>query len=108
MRLRMLEVDPQQACALVAKELTKLGVKPDRGKGGMTGNTIRHWCDHVASDVARLGAAAMVYDTMFTDEEVERFRALSPAMAQALALASLGQYVRAIFPELRVVADKPS
>ena len=108
MRLLMLEVDPKQARALVAQELTKLGVKPSRGKGGITGNTVRHWCDEVDSDVARTGTAAIMYDMMFTDEEVKRFSALSPAKARAFALASLRQYVRAIFPELSAVADKPS
>ena len=59
MRLQMLEVDPQQACALVAKELTKLGVKPDRGRGGITGNTVRHWCDHVAGRRLEANATAI-------------------------------------------------
>ena len=108
MRLRMLGIDPTQACALVAKELTKLGIKPDRGVGGITGNTIRHWCDHVASDVARHGPAAFMYDMMFMEEAVQRFRALPPAEAPALALASLRQYIQTIFPELRIGADKPS
>jgi hypothetical protein len=108
MRLRQLNLDPKRAYALVAKELTKLGVRPGRGKSAITANTIRHWCDEVASDVSRLGTAAMMYDMMFMPEENERFEVLSPAEAQRFALGSLRRYVQEIFPELRTTAEKPS
>ena len=108
MRLQKLGLDPKQACALVAKELTQLGVRSERGPGSITANTVRHWCDDVASDVSRHGTAAIMYDSMFTDEENKRFHALPPAKAQPFALTSLRHYVQQIFPALRPTADKPS
>ena len=107
MRLRKLDLDPKQACALVAKELAKLGVRPQRGTNAITANTVRHWCDDLANDVGRHGTAAIVYDTMFTTEENKRFDALPPAKAQAFALASLRNYVQAIFSTPRPTAEKP-
>jgi hypothetical protein len=108
MRLRKLPLDPKRARALVAKELTKLGVRPERGRDAITANTVRHWCDDVASDVSRLGIAAIIYDNMFTDEENKRFHALSSAEAKNVALGSLRLYVQEIFPELRVAPVESS
>ena len=108
MRLRKTGLDPKQACALVAKDLAKLGVRPQRGTNAITANTVRHWCDDLASDVGRHGTAAMVYDPMFTAEENKRFDALPAAKAQHFALASLRQFVQETFPQLRATAEKPS
>ena len=108
MRLIKLELDPEQARELVAKELIKLGVRPERGKGDITANTVRHWCDEVASDVGRRGAAAIMYDMIFSEDENKRFHARSPADAQAFAFASLLRYVELIFPALRATTEKPS
>jgi hypothetical protein len=108
MRLRKIDLDPKQAYALVAKELTQLGVRSERGPGSITADTVRHWCDDVDSDVGRLGTAAIMYDMMFTAEERKRFDALPRAKAQSFALASLRHYVQQIFPALHPTADKPS
>ena len=108
MRLRKTGLDPKQAYALVAKDLAKLGVRPQRGTNAITANTVRHWCDEVASDVGRHGTAATVYDPMFTAEEDTRFDALPPAKAQLFALASLRQFVQENFPPLPATAEKPS
>jgi hypothetical protein len=108
MRLRKSGLDPKQACALVAKELTKLSFKLERGKGDITANTIRHWCDDVESDLGRRGTAAMTYDMMFSEEENKRFHSLSAADARAFAFASLRRYIELIFPALRPTAGKPS
>jgi hypothetical protein len=108
MRLRKLGLDPKQAFTLVAKELTSLGVRPERGKHAITANTVRHWCDDVASDVSREGTAAIMYDKTFTDDENERFRALPPADAKKFTLGTLRQYVQKIFPELLKPPEKPS
>jgi hypothetical protein len=108
MRLRKLDLDPKQAFALVAKELTKLGVRLERGKGAITVNTVRHWCDDVENDVGRRGTAAITYDMMFTDEENKRFHGLPPAEAKNFALDSLRRYVQQIFPEQRAAQVKPS
>jgi hypothetical protein len=107
-RLRASGLNPEEAYKLVAKELIKLGARSGRGMGKITADTVRHWCDGVASDVSRLGTAAMMYDSMFTIEENRKFQALSPAEARCFALASLHGYVRNMFPELRTPAKKPS
>jgi hypothetical protein len=108
MRLRKLDLDPKQAFALVAKELTRLGVRPERGKGAITATTVRHWCDDVENDVGRRGTAAITYDKMFTDDENKRFHGLPPDEAKNFALGSLRRYVQQIFPELRAAPVKPS
>jgi hypothetical protein len=107
MRLRELDIDRKNAYAFVAKELAKLGVRPERGKNAITPNTVRHWCDGVASDVGRLGTAAMTYDMMFTPEQNKKFRARPAAEAKTFALSSLRHYVQVMFPELRS-REKPS
>jgi hypothetical protein len=104
MRLRKLDLDPKQACELVAKELARLGVRPERGSGSISTNTVRHWCDDVASDV---GTAAMMYAMTFTDEENARFDALKPAEALSFALASLRRYVQQMFPTPRTTRKNP-
>jgi hypothetical protein len=108
MRLRNSGLDPKTACKRVATELAKLGIRPQRGTKAISANTVRHWCDDVASDVGRGGIAAITYDSMFTDKENERLHALLPANAQSFALASLRQYVQQIFPRRRPTASKPS
>jgi hypothetical protein len=108
MRLRKLGLNQKQACTLVAKELARLGVRPERGRRAIMVNTVRHWCDDVASDVSRLETAAIMYDKMFTTEENRKFHALSAAEAQPFALGSLRWYVQVIFSELRTTAEKPS
>jgi hypothetical protein len=92
----------------VAKELGKLGVRSERGAGEVTANSVRHWCDVVSADVGRRGLAAYNYDLMFTDDEVERFSAWPSSQAQQkFAVASLADFVRENFPELRG-SQKPS
>jgi hypothetical protein len=82
---------------LIAKELKKLGVKPERGSGDLKATTVRDWCDEVAADVSRAGVAANVYDGMFTEAEVKRFKALaSDQRRKAFALESLRAFVRKV------------
>src|SRR5271170_5961346 len=78
MRLRKSGHPPLEARELVAKKLTKLGVRPSRGSGSITAETIRHWCDEVTRDANRVGQAAKLYDSMFADEEASRFRLMEP------------------------------
>src|SRR5262249_4842386 len=92
-----------EAVSKVAKARTKVGVRPERGRGPVTATTVRHWCNKVAEDVSRAGAAATVYDSMFTAEETARFAALQKDR-QAFALKSLVEFVRATFPEIRGAA----
>jgi hypothetical protein len=78
----------------VANALAKQGIRAERGSGAVTATTVRHWCDEVASDVGRRGTAAMMYDSMFTDIENNRFSELPPDQAQLYALGSLGAWVQ--------------
>jgi hypothetical protein len=105
-RLLQSGVTPADAHRRVAKELGTLGVRPERGAGDVTGTTVRHWCDGVAEDVGRGGTAAMIYDLIFTAEEIERFSRLPSNQArQDFALASLAAFVRKILP--RCGPEKP-
>ncbi|MGA7455107.1 MAG: hypothetical protein WBW73_28980 [Rhodoplanes sp.] len=76
-RLTQTGMELKEAHRKVANELKKLGVRPGRGSGQVTANTVRNWCDEVASDVGRHGTAALMCGEMFTDEEQKRFSALS-------------------------------
>jgi hypothetical protein len=98
-RLVEANVPLEEAHALVAKDLVKLGVRPERGSSAITARTVRGWCEEVAVDVGRRGAAAIVYDGMFTDDERRRFSSLpSDQRRRALALNSLAGFVQAHFP----------
>ena len=90
----------KEAHKAVAKELNKLGVRPERGSGRVTPHTVRNWCDEVASDVGRHGTAALMRADNFTDEEQKKFSALSKVDAKRFALASLAGFVRD-FPNLQ-------
>ena len=92
----------EDARKLVEEALVKLGVRPERGNKPITERTVRTWCEKVDEDVGRHGAAAIVYDTMFTNEERQRFSDLQSDKAKrALALNSLAGFVRAHFPSAR-------
>jgi hypothetical protein len=86
----------------VANELGKLGLKLKRGSGGLTDTTVRHWCDEIAEDVSRSGVAAIVYDGMFTVDEVKRLERLPRDQARKSALKSLVAFVR------EVISAKPT
>jgi hypothetical protein len=86
----------------VAKILLQLGLRPERGSGQITPDTVRHWCDEVAADVSRKGNAAIVCDGMFTPEERDKFARLpSDEVRRQFALTSLAAFVAAVFPEMR-------
>jgi hypothetical protein len=87
------------AHTLVAEELKKRGLRPERGSSDVTPTTVRHWCDEVEEDVGRRGAAAVAYDMTFTDDEVERFKALPTDQARRdQALSRLAAFVGELFP----------
>ena len=104
-RLVEANVPLEEAHRLVAGDLVKLGVRPERGSSPITARTVRGWCEEVAADVGRRGAAAIIYDGMFTDDERQRFSALqSDQSRSADALNSLAGFVKANFPR----SKKPS
>jgi len=53
---------------LVASALKKQGVTTERGRDqGVTARTVRGWCEDVAADVSRRGAAAQTYLGLIAD-----------------------------------------
>jgi hypothetical protein len=104
-RLLSTGLKPDAAHRRVAKELGKLGVRPERGSGDITATTVRHWCDDVAADVGRRGPAAFVYDGMLTDCERQKFSRLPKDRARSFAVASLRAFVEEHFPEPRSVKN---
>jgi hypothetical protein len=61
-RLCALGIPQPKAHETVARVLESEGVSPARGKGPITGRTVRLWCQHVAADVGRHGEAAQAFD----------------------------------------------
>jgi hypothetical protein len=106
-RLLDIGIARPDAFRAVSNQLKKIGVRPERGPGDITDTTIRHWCNTVAADVSRTGAAATVHDSMFTAEENARFAAMPRDEAQAFALASLADFIQLNFPEI-VGRPKPT
>jgi hypothetical protein len=47
-----------EALKVVAADLQRIGVKPDRGSGKITSRTVRGWCEEVATDIGRHRTAA--------------------------------------------------
>jgi hypothetical protein len=78
----------------VAKQLKQLGIRPERGSGGVTATTVRNWCDEVSADVGRRGTAAMMHDSIFTQLEPQRFFTMPKDQARRHALAELTQWVQ--------------
>lgn len=91
----------REAHEAVAKQLSYLGVHPERGSGDVTAATVRNWCDEVASDVGRHGPAAQFFDSMFAPEEQRRLSELPKERAKSFVLKSLVGWVQSVFPELR-------
>ena len=87
----------------VAKLLANLGVRAERGSGGLTAATVRNWCDEVSRDVGRhRPTAAQQYDFWIErPEEQRKFTETSKDEAKRYALASLTGWVQSLFPELR-------
>jgi hypothetical protein len=83
----------------VARQLSELGLRPERGSGTVTATTVRNWCDKVSRDVGRHGTAAMIYDDKLSPEELKRFSAVSKDRARQFALQLLAAYVRSTFPD---------
>ena len=83
----------------VAKELSRLGVRPERGSGTVTATTVRNWCDKIPSQVDPDSTAALMYHHKLAPEEMEVFSAVPKDRAKQFALQLLANYVRAIIPE---------
>jgi hypothetical protein len=97
-------LDQRAARLAVAKELSKLGVRPERGSGTVTANTLRNWRDEIRSDVGRHKAAAVIYDMVLAPAELAKFANMPNDQARRRALGLLTHWVKSVFPELQ----KPS
>jgi hypothetical protein len=97
-RLSQIGLGQREAHLQVAKLLKSVGARVERRSGDITATTVRHWCQEVASDFGRHGIAALMYDSIFTEAERQKFSALPPEQARHRALVSLGDYVRMSFP----------
>jgi hypothetical protein len=95
-RLRKVGIGREDAYTRVANQLTKIGIRPERGSGPVTARTVRGWCNKVEQDVARTGVAATVFDLMFTADENKWFAALRKDRAPAFVLKSLARYVQTL------------
>jgi hypothetical protein len=98
--LQLTGLTRDDARRVVARQLSNLGVRPERGSGPVTATTLRNWGDKISSDFGRLSTAAMVHDDKLTPEEKERFLA-SPKDRKQFALQLLATYVRSISPGQR-------
>ena len=90
-------LDHAEAHLAVATQLRKRGVRPDRGSGTVTRNTVRNWRNEISADVGRRSAAALTYDTKLP----EWVLALPKHRARQFALRLLDDYVLSVFPELQ-------
>jgi hypothetical protein len=96
--LQLAGLTRDDARQVVAKQLSKLGVRPERGSGPVTATTLRNWADKVSSDFGRHSTAAMMHDDKLTPEERQRFLARPKDRAKQFALQLLATYVRSISP----------
>jgi hypothetical protein len=96
-------LDLAEARLAVARQLSKRGVRPERGSGTVTRTTVRNWCNEISADVGRRGAAALTYDK----ELPEWVSALPKHRARQFALRLLDDYVLSVFPELQKLAKPP-
>jgi hypothetical protein len=64
-RLKELGKRESDANKLVARRLTRIGMKPSRGSSqAITERTVKGWCEVVSADFGRSGEAAQTFDLM--------------------------------------------
>jgi hypothetical protein len=90
----------------VATQLSRLGIRPERGSGTVTATTVQNWSDKVSSDVGRHGTGARMYDYKLAHGQ-EILSALPKDQWQSAALQELANWVGTIFPELRNLLKPP-
>jgi hypothetical protein len=83
----------------VAKVLSQLGVRPERGSGTITAITVRNWCDEVAR-ADRHDTVAMMHQHKL-DRGQTMLSGLSQDEARQSALEVLTHWVGTLFPKLR-------
>ena len=110
-RLEWTGLSPIEANKAVATKLNGLGVKPTRGKDGITANTLRRWRDRIceteplrrslpdalqsklsAQDLGWINAAGNA-ETMLTEKWRGKIQALAAVDARRLVLLLLEKFV---------------
>src|SRR5262249_16631280 len=86
----------------VATELSRLGVRPQRGSGTVTATTVQNWCSVVAEDVGRHSTAAMMYEHKLARGQamLSAFPKDQARQSQSAALEELTYWIRTLLPEL--------
>jgi len=95
-RLHRLGLEQKKARAIVAAELRRIGVKPDRGSGEITGRTIRGWCEEVAADVGRHGVAAQRSHALLSHPGNKALEKMPREAAKSVLQSRLRFFVTAI------------
>ena len=111
-RLGWVGLSPADANKAVATKLNNLGIKPTRGKNGVTADTLRRWREQIsvvrpllrsqsqlapraigAQDIGWINAAGNA-DKMLTEECRGKIAALTPADARRFILIALEENIR--------------
>jgi hypothetical protein len=110
-RLEWTGLSPAEANKAVASKLNALGIKPTRGKKGVTADTLRRWGEQISATQPLLrslsqlnpsdfGAdagwinAALNAEAMLSEKWRARLTAVAPAEARRLVLSSLEASIR--------------
>jgi hypothetical protein len=94
-------LNPRDARRTVATELTKLGVRPERGSGTVTATTLRNWRDEISSDIGRHTAGAVNYDLAIAPAELATFGNMPKNQARSRARELLAHWIKSVLPELQ-------
>jgi hypothetical protein len=95
-RLCDIGYEPSVARTIIADDLARIGVSPSRGSGHMSERTVRLWCEDVAADVGRHGAAARAYDSLVSDPRGAIFNSLVSTTAEKLLRSRLLHLARSV------------
>jgi hypothetical protein len=95
-RLHSLGLEQKEARAIVAAELRSIGVKPERGSGGITARTIRGWCEEVAADIGRHRAAAQRCYVLLSHPANKSLENMPPEAAKSWLRSRLSSFVTTI------------
>jgi hypothetical protein len=72
-----------EALKVVAADLQRIGVKPERGSGEITSRTVRGWCEEVAADIGCHRTAAQVCHELLSRSANGVLDRLSPDEARS-------------------------
>jgi hypothetical protein len=95
---RLCDLGYRQSNALkvVAADLRRIGVKPDRGSGEITSRTVRWWCEDVAADMGYHGLAAKRCRVLLSHPANKVLGQMPPEDAKLLLRSRLSFFANAI------------